>query len=120
MRLPTGPTHARARVIAFAAALVTLVSVQVGIAPAQASSTVNSRFFGMHVPDLDTAYPEVDPGAVNLTLNNVYWPQLEPTEGQFDFTELDKLVNQAHANSAQPLLVLGLTPSWAATTQPAE
>src|SRR3954451_13717405 len=112
-------THGPTRIVALVAALLTLLSVPLGTAPARASSPVNPRFFGLHVPDL-TALQEAGPGAVNLTLNHVYWPQLEPTEGHFDFTALDALVKKAPANHAQPLLVLGLTPTWASSTQPAE
>src|SRR3954447_8453312 len=116
-------THGPTRIVALVAALLTLLSVPLGTAPARASSPVNPRFFGLHVPDL-TAWQEAGPGAVNLTLNHVYWPQLQTAPGSdpanFNFKPLDDLVNQAEANHAQPLLVLGLTPTWASSTQPAE
>jgi hypothetical protein len=85
--------------------------------PANATSgPVGNRFFGMHAPALATAFPRAPVGAVNLTTNGVYWPQLEPTPGSYDFSRLDPLVDRAHANSAQPLLILGQTPTFHSTT----
>src|SRR3954447_2277840 len=116
-------THGPTRIVALVAALLTLLSVPLGTAPARASSPVNPRFFGLHVPDL-TAWQEAGPGAVNLTRNHVYWPQLQTAPGSdaanFNFKPLDDLIDQAEAHHAQPLLVLGLTPTWASSTQPAE
>jgi polysaccharide biosynthesis protein PslG len=84
---------------------------QAAAAPAKAGATT-SRFFGMHVPQLATAFPKAKVGAVNLTTNNVYWPNLETAPGTWDFTHLDALVSQARRHGAQPLLVLGQTPAF--------
>ena len=84
--------------------------------PASARSISNSRFFGMHAPSLAESFPAAKVGALNLTSNNVYWPQLEPTDGTFDFTGLDALVAAARLGGAKPLLVLGVTPSFATST----
>ena len=84
---------------------------------------MNSRFFGVHVPTLATAFPTdlADTvGAVNLTANRVYWPDLQPAgDAAPDFTRLDTLVENARAQGAKPLLVLGLTPSWAGASSAA-
>src|SRR4051794_11753166 len=101
-------------VLAAAALVLTLVMQASG--PATASTQVTSKYFGMHFPAADTAWPSAKVGAINLTTNNVYWPQLEPTEGTFDWTRLDALVAQARAHGARPLLVLGQTPSYASTS----
>ncbi len=124
-----GPTTCRRTlrlgVAAMAAALVLAVqacgpatahgpaadSVQAGAAPAKAAATT-SRFFGMHAPQLATAFPRARVGAVNLTTNGVYWPDLETSPGVWDFSHLDALVSRAHRNGAQPLLVLGQTPAF--------
>ena len=79
-------------------------------------TTVTSSFFGLHAPLLGTHFPVVDPGVVDLTTNNVYWPQLETSPGDFDFGTLDPMVAQALANHAKPLLVLGVTPWFHSTT----
>ena len=90
-------------------------------ARAKAAPPVSSRYFGMHVPGLQTAMPGALSGAVgsvNLTTNGVYWPQLQTAPGDpanFNWTRLDALVDQARANGAQPMLVLGQTPAFAST-----
>ncbi len=76
------------------------------------AATTTSRFFGMHAPQLATAFPKVKVGALNLTTNGVYWPNLETAPGTWDFTHLDAVVSRARKNGAQPLLVLGQTPSF--------
>jgi hypothetical protein len=81
--------------------------------PASASTKATARYFGMHAPNLATDLPRAKVGAVNLTTNHVYWPDLQPTARRFDFTQLDTLVRQARARGAKPLLVLGQTPSFA-------
>ena len=75
-------------------------------------TTVTRQFFGMHAPQLDAQFPAAPVGAVDLTTNNVYWPQLELSPGVFDFTPLDAVVAQAEANHVKPLLVLGQTPAF--------
>ncbi|MGA8247875.1 MAG: hypothetical protein WB797_13310 [Nocardioides sp.] len=81
-----------------------------------AGSKISARFFGLHAPLLATAFPKAKAGAVDLTLNGVYWPDLETSSGVFDFSHLDTLVDQAHAHHAQPLLVLGQTPVFHSTS----
>lgn len=85
-------------------------------APAGASGAVGPRFFGMHVVGLPDAFPQTTLGSVNLTTNGVYWPDLETSPGEFDFSHLDAVVHEAHVNAAKPLLVLGQTPSFHSTT----
>jgi polysaccharide biosynthesis protein PslG len=91
------------------------MTVQVSV-PAWASHTVNSRFFGMHVPTLARRFPPLlrgTVGAVNLSSDGVYWPRLEPSRGRYTWTRLDEIVQRAHRRGARPLLVLGQTPHWA-------
>ena len=108
--------RARSFVRALAAAAVAAALVAQVAGSASAVPRVSDQYFGMHVPGSDTAWPDAKVGAVNLTTNLVYWPQLEPTEGTFDWTRLDALVAQARAYGARPLLVLGQTPSYASTS----
>ncbi|MGC4110517.1 MAG: hypothetical protein QM747_08870 [Nocardioides sp.] len=78
-------------------------------------SAVSARFFGMHAPTLDTAYPKAKVGSYDLTTNGVYWPDIETAPGTYDFTKLDLLVDRARSKHAQPLLVLGQTPAFDST-----
>jgi hypothetical protein len=77
---------------------------------ATASGPVKSHFFGMHGAD-PSAFPDTV-GAVNLTTNGVYWPDLQTSATTWSWSHLDSLVQQAEDHGAQPLLVLGQTPSW--------
>jgi hypothetical protein len=116
MRLRARCTFGSSRFIAVAAAMVMALSVLFGTSAASASSTVTSRYFGMHAPGLDSSFPSVHPGSVNLTLNHVYWRDLQPQPGvAVDFARLEPLVVKAEENHARPLLVLGQTPDWAST-----
>lgn len=109
--LRSGATSRRIVMTIVAACLgaITLQACQPGSA---AASGVSTRFFGIHAPGLSEAFPSTPRGAVDLTTNGVYWPQLEPANDQWSWTELDSLVDNAHAHGAQPLLVLGKTPDW--------
>jgi hypothetical protein len=117
MRLWRTPAARAGRVLAVAGLLALTLVVQV-CGPSLARPHVTARYFGMHVLRLDTAWPDALVGAVDLTTNGVYWPQLQSSPGRdgFDFSRLDSLVDEAHAHHAQPLLVLGQTPRFASTT----
>jgi hypothetical protein len=77
---------------------------------------VTSQFFGLHAPLLGDRFPNAPVGSLDLTTNNVYWPQLETSPGHFDFSRLRGIVSQARGNGAKPLLVLGVTPSFHSKT----
>lgn len=56
-----------------------------------------------------------------------YWKNVEPTEGQYDFSELDYEIQQAEAHNAKVTLAIGLrqprwpechAPDWVDTTKP--
>lgn len=44
----------------------------------------------------------------------VAWKDVNPAAGVFNFTNLDTQINAAEAAGFKPMLVLGLTPTWAA------
>jgi hypothetical protein len=115
MRSDTGSRPRAARVLLTGVAVVLALLTQ-SCLPASAGGTPSSRFFGMHAPSLRGSFPAAPVGAVNLTTNDVYWPDLEPTNGHFDFTALDALRAAARQGGAKPLLVLGQTPTFASTT----
>ena len=75
-------------------------------------TAVGRSFFGMHAPLLGQLFPEAPVGSVDLTTNDVYWPQLETADGVWDWTRLDPMIAQARQHAAPPLIVLGQTPSF--------
>lgn len=48
--------------------------------------------------DIDRNFPKLQRMQLNTVLVPVYWDLLEPTEGKFDFTLVDKVVNTAREN----------------------
>lgn len=46
---------------------------------------------------------------------NVAWKDVNPAPGVFDFSELDRRIALVNSWGARPVLVLGLTPTWAST-----
>ncbi len=79
-------------------------------------TAVTPEFFGIHAPRLGQAFPDAPAGSVDLTTNQVYWPDLETAPGRFNFDRLDAAVAQAEEQGAKPLLVLGGTPSFHSAT----
>jgi hypothetical protein len=53
-------------------------------------------------------------GSIRLWDAGVTWGALFPTQNTPDWTRLDSLVTQAHANGTEVTLVLGLSPAYAA------
>lgn len=85
-----------------------------GLRRFQAPSIVDSAFFSLEVaPELTGAVP-VAAGMHRLWDMKVAWTDVNPAPGVFDWSVLDARVAQAEASGASPLLVLGLTPQWAA------
>jgi polysaccharide biosynthesis protein PslG len=118
--------------VATVAATLLALAVQTGgaagssAAPADGSSatraitttsgtSVTRRFFGLHAPLLGTRFPDAPAGAVDLTTNGVYWPNLEKPTGEFDFTRLEAILDKTEPHHATSLLVLGGTPSFHST-----
>jgi hypothetical protein len=81
----------------------------------QAGHPIGAGFFGLHARNLADTLPAASFGSVDLTTDKVYWPDLEPYPGTFDFSTLDTLVVQAHRRGAKPMLVLGKTPAFYST-----
>lgn len=50
------------------------------------------------VEDIDEVMPRMKALGLNTVLVPAYWEFLEPTEGQFDFTLIDRTIAQARAN----------------------
>ncbi|MGY0194253.1 GH39 family glycosyl hydrolase [Leptothrix sp. BB-4] len=72
-------------------------------------------FFGLNLsrPDAAAPWPDIPFGAWRLWDAQVAWPQLEPEKGRWDFTLLDRLVDEAQRHQVRLMLVLAQSPPWA-------
>ncbi len=68
--------------------------------------------FGIHAP-VDWGKPGVGASWVRLWDAGVSWAQMEPTQGNIDFTKLRASIESAESYGARVLYVLGDTPGWA-------
>lgn len=67
----------------------------------------------MHVNSpIGRGFPDAPIGAVNLTTAGVYWNRVETAPGRYDFSRLDDIVATSEARRAQPMVLLGFTPSF--------
>ena len=105
------------RSLAVGAAAIALLAGPAAPA-AQADTLVDSRQFGLHVPQIaNGVVPTVSYGAVRLWDAGVSWGQVEQRRGQYWWVGLDRAVQAANAQNAQILYVLGSTPTWAASNR---
>jgi hypothetical protein len=74
---------------------------------------VAHTLFGVHDRYL-TSLTHRSTGSIRLWDAGTTWPEIEPTQGTFDWQPLDDAVTAAHDNGTQVTLVLGLSPSYAA------
>ncbi len=79
------------------------------------SSPVSEQYFGMHVGFVDpgTPWPAVPFGTWRLWDANVAWKDVEPAQGEWNFSRLDTLVGLAQQHKVDVILPLALTPQWA-------
>lgn len=57
------------------------------------------------LPYLNKLWPQLKAVGLNTILAPVEWDQIEPVEGQFDFTVLDGMLKQARANDTRLVLL---------------
>lgn len=55
--------------------------------------------------DIDEVMPRMKALGLNTVLVPVYWELMEPTEGQFDFTLIDRTIAQARASQLKVILL---------------
>ena len=95
------------------------------VSPAHAQTSllgpVDRDYFGLALyrADAQTPWPAVPFGAWRMWDAYVTWFDLEPDRGRWDFSRLDRYVNEAAAHDVKVLLVLAHSPVWAAA-RPAE
>ncbi|MBB6628494.1 hypothetical protein H5V45_14310 [Nocardioides sp. KIGAM211] len=72
-----------------------------------------ASFWGMHVSQpIGADFPQAPIAAVNLTTAQTYWNIVETAPGQYDFARLDDIVSNSESRGAQPMVVLGFTPTF--------
>ena len=101
-------------VTAAQAATLTPAQIEAGLKKFQSASARASYFMSMEVaPEVTDAVP-LNAGMHRLWDMKVAWKDVNPARGVFDWSVLDMRIAQAEASGARPMLVLGLTPTWAA------
>lgn len=101
-------------VTAAQAATLTPAQIEAGLKKFQSASARASYFMSMEVaPEVTDAVP-LKAGMHRLWDMKVAWKDVNPARGVFDWSVLDTRIAQAEASGARPMLVLGLTPTWAA------
>lgn len=78
---------------------------------------ISDRLFGMHMHRVlpNATWPTVPFHGWRLhDVDGLFWHQVEPAQGQWDFTTFDAIVDLAQQHQVELLYVLGQTPAWAA------
>lgn len=57
------------------------------------------------VADIDEVMPRMRAAGLNTVLIPAYWELMEPSEGQFDFTLIDRIIDQARAQQMNVILL---------------
>jgi hypothetical protein len=80
------------------------------------SDAITKEFFGLHMhrADRGTAWPTIPFGSWRLWDAHVTWADLEPAQGKWNFSRLDRYVTMAESHDVDVLLPLANTPRWAA------
>jgi len=109
----------RRALIAAVASLTVFGSLLASI-PAQAAAPnpVPSTMFGLHVPGIANGVaPSIPYGTIRLWDSGVAWGQVEQSKGQYWWNGLDAAVGNGNLARANSLIVLGSTPTWAASNK---
>lgn len=75
---------------------------------------VRLEYFGLHIHDLTTVWPEFQFGSLRLWDTRTSWFHLQPQSDRWMFDRLDGFVQTATKHGVSLLLPLGMTPTWAA------
>ncbi len=76
---------------------------------------VDPRLFGVHDYHLHSLSSS-GTGSIRLWDSGTTWALVQPTQTTPDFSRLDQIVQEAHANGTEVTLVTAMTPSWALDT----
>jgi uncharacterized protein (TIGR03437 family) len=96
------------------------VTVAVSSTVTTTAGSIQSTYFGMHLSPMffngALPWPTIPFGALRLMGDNVTWADLEPTQGNFTFTNLDKYIAAGKAHGQTDFLItLVKTPTWASS-----
>lgn len=100
--------------LAVGAATLALVASAIAPAAHAADVPVPGAEFSLGLAPEVTTSPGVPASYIRLWDMKTAWRDINPSAGVFDFSILDQRVAQTEAAGAKPLVVLGLTPTWAA------
>jgi hypothetical protein len=85
-----------------------------GVARMQVCTPPTENFVSLEAaPEVEGPIP-IGAGMHRLWDLGVAWKDVNPSQGVFNWSVLDAEVAQVEASGAKPMLVLGLTPQWAA------
>lgn len=82
---------------------------------------IPNQYFGLHLnkwsSPSDSIWPPIRQGMLRLWDSGVKWSDIETSRGVFNWTKLDKYVNDAreHDSTISILYTMGITPFWAAS-----
>jgi hypothetical protein len=76
---------------------------------------IPSTFFGLHIINSDTPWPTIGFGTERLWDTGTVWSQLEPSQGVFNWANLDQRIALADQKNVRLIYTFGGTPSWASS-----
>jgi len=90
-----------------------------GLTPAQQVEGINigPKFFGLNLMDSQN-FPDqnIKPyGSVRLWDSHVTWNDIEPSQGVYDFSQLDVFIQDAQTYGVDVIYTVGETPQWASS-----
>lgn len=97
-----------------AAALIDPGQLAQGLTRMRACQPTSDAFVSLEVAPEVIGRPPVRAGMHRLWDMKVTWRDLNPERGRFEWGLLDQRIRQAEQAGAKVLLVLGMTPQWAA------
>jgi polysaccharide biosynthesis protein PslG len=117
----------RTLLIGVATALIASAAV---VSPAQAApknqlqrgTVITPETFGMHVAGAQNGvWPTIEFGSLRIWDKDTAWSHIEKEPGVFDWTKLDRIVEDAEARGVRDMMmVLAGTPTWASSTPTSE
>lgn len=84
-----------------------------------AQRPITDSYFCMHVhshPGYEAAFTQVPFGILRTWDSGIVWPQIEPEKGKWNWDLLDNYVRLSRGKNARLILMIAMTPRWAAKT----
>jgi len=110
----------RRALVAAVASLTVVAGGLAAAAPAMADNAVSPGDFGLHIPGIaagDT--PTVPYGSIRLWDSGVSWGKVQQSKSTYWWNGMDAAISTANTQKAQIMVVLGSTPTWAASNKKA-